>query len=95
MYELKKFPENFYDTTGSVEERVKHSTVFAPSSKNNQLYSTLFVNGTELYSYNPTNLAGEADFEYIEILFATSNNKLFSFALTGYVPANEAINDVG
>ena len=95
LYELKKFPENFYDTTGSVEERVKHSTVFAPSSKNNQLYSTLFVNGTELYSYNPTNLAGEADFEYIEILFATSNNKLFSFALTGYVPANEAINDVG
>lgn len=89
IYELKKFPDNFYDTTTDISKRVKHATVFDTLFSGNQLYDVLSINGQELYSYSPKNLSTQSDFEYIEILFATTNNKVFSFGFTGYVPATE------
>lgn len=89
IYEIKQFPENFYDTTPNIEQRVKHSSVFAKASVDNQLYQSVYVDNTQVYSYIPENLDEQDEFEYIEILFANHTTNQFTFGFSSYTPATE------
>ena len=88
IYEIEPFVEGYYNT--SLNKAV-HASVFGLNGKTNPTYNSFTLStGEVIYSYDSENLASESgEFGFIEILFAPSNEKAFTFGLLGYIPQNE------
>ena len=95
LYYIEPFATGYYDVSKKLANRpTGHASIFAPSPKTNPEYTSMIgPKGEKLYSYSDSNLSAlTKSCEYIEIIFAASNDNPFTFGFTGFLPATEGLS---